>query len=391
MPPDHNQAAAHIVHDTFNELGLREALISCRSRIQGKIDIALIFVTPDWKPHVNELVELTRIYGQTPKIFGCSTTSVVGTSEEAEQGPACSILLLHLPRTTLHSIEWPESYLPGPIHNQPANSPAADGCLLIGNPFSMPIESWLDHWNSFHPGVPTVGGLASGGPSPDSVFLFTENGIRDNTSMALTFKGGLRFETLVAQGCRPIGQAYIITGTNHNVLTSIGSRRPYDVLEEAFQSLSFKERQSAKGNILAGIAVSEYLDEHQTGDFLVRNIIGGDPQQGGIAIAAIPRVGQTLQFQLRDPQAADQEWHRLLNIYSKTHNNSPFAGLLFPCLGRGQNFFSIPDHDASLLADTLGHFPLAGGFVNGEFGPVNKRLHIHAFSTTAALLHHPES
>jgi len=390
MPAESNQAASHIIRDTFNEQAVRSALESCRARLEANPDIAILFVSPDWQPHISELIELTRIYGHAPRVFGCSTIAVVGTGEETEQGSGCSMLLLRLPHSNLQLVEWPEDQ-PYDAHDRAlTDTPDADGCLVLGNPESMAIEPWLDRWNTCHLKIPAVGGLASGGHTPGSTFLFTEEGIRDNSAMALLFKGGLRFNTLVGQGCRPIGQAYTITGATQNVLTSVGSRRPYDVLEEAFHSLSVKDRMSAKGNILAGLAVSEYLEEHQTGDFLVRNIIGGDPEHGGIAIAAHPRVGQTLQFQLRDPRAANEEWHRILDNYRKNHHSSPFAGLLFPCLGRGQNFFNIPDHDASMLADFLGHFPLAGGFANGEFGPVNGRLHIHAFSATAALLHNPD-
>ena len=138
--------------------------------------------------------------------------------------------------------------------------------------------------------------------------------------------------------------------------------------------------------MFVGLAVNEYDDTRDTGDFLVRNIFGGDPDAGALAIGARPRVGQTLQFQVRDSDAADAELRRLCRERMRAEG-SPFAGLLFSCAGRGQSMFGVPNHDAGVVEDVFGKVPLAGFFCNGEFGPVGGTTFMHGYTASCALFY----
>jgi small ligand-binding sensory domain FIST len=163
---------------------------------------------------------------------------------------------------------------------------------------------------------------------------------------------------------------------------SIGTRPAYEVLVETIQGLDPVERGRVSGNLLVGLAMNEYRDEFRRGDFLIRNLIGIDPSSGAIAIAAQPRVGQTLQFQIRDARAADEELRHMLGGLSV----GPAAALLFACNGRGAGLFGAPDHDARTVRELLGPVPLAGLFCNGEIGPVGAATYLHGFTASLALI-----
>ncbi|MEI6493646.1 MAG: FIST C-terminal domain-containing protein, partial [Verrucomicrobiota bacterium] len=158
----------------------------------------------------------------------------------------------------------------------------------------------------------------------------------------------------------------------------------YEVLETAFATLSDSEKSVAKGNLFAGLAGTEYLEEFKPGDFLIRTIIGADPGSGAVVIGGIPRTGQTLQYQLRDRDIAKADLKRVLAT-DALHGVRPFATLLFSCLGRGQGFFGSPNHDASGFFAAAGRAPLAGFFCNGEIAPVAGRNAVHGFTAAAAL------
>jgi small ligand-binding sensory domain FIST len=155
-------------------------------------------------------------------------------------------------------------------------------------------------------------------------------------------------------------------------------------LDEAYQSLRDREKEAARGNLFAGLAMREDLDEFHRGDFLIRNILGADESSGAVAVGAFPRVGQTVQWQLRDRKAADDDLRRratrLVDAGSK-----PFASLVFSCGGRGRHLFGTPNHDAGVMAEVFGPHPSAGFFCNGEIGPVGGRNFVHGYTASTVL------
>ncbi len=107
------------------------------------------------------------------------------------------------------------------------------------------------------------------------------------------------------------------------------------------------------------------------------------PEDGSLVVGDQVRVGQTVQFQLRDAGTATEDLAELLD--REAGAGRPAAGLLFSCGGRGSHLFGEPDHDLSLLRSKLGSFPLAGFFCNGEIGPVGPKSFLHGFTSSMAL------
>ena len=137
--------------------------------------------------------------------------------------------------------------------------------------------------------------------------------------------------------------------------------------------------------------MSEYLDDYKRGDFLIRPILGADREAGAVAIGGNVRVGQTLQYQLRDRDSADEDLRELCQVVRLENETAapvvrPFATLLFACNGRGKNLFKAPNHDAGLLVEIFGALPGAGFFCNGEIGPVGKQNFVHGYTASVALL-----
>ena len=195
----------------------------------------------------------------------------------------------------------------------------------------------------------------------------------------------MKVRTIVSQGCRPIGEPLTVTGAKGNQLLSLGSKPAYTVLNSVFNGLSEPEKARVKGNLFVGLAMSEYLEDYKRGDFLIRNILGADREVGMVVISAPPRVGQTLQYQLRDRDSADEDLRELCHA-AEEEGARPFASLLFSCNGRGRGLFQAPDHDASVLAEIFDPHPSAGFFCNGEIGPVGAHNYLHGYTASVALL-----
>ena len=157
-------------------------------------------------------------------------------------------------------------------------------------------------------------------------------------------------------------------------------------MAETVNRLSAEDQRKTRGNLFIGLVVNEYLDEFHRGDFLVRNLLGGDQRSGILAVGALPRAGQTIQFQRRDAAAATEDMNELLaHTKEQLAGAQVYGGCLCCCNGRGQNLFGSPNHDAQTIQQQLGPLGLAGFFCNGEIGPVGEKNFLHGYTASLAL------
>jgi len=384
-------AASQLVSGPFNEAVIRDTAAQLRAQLTGKPAFGLVFVTPDYAEKAADLLELIRVYGHVPTLIGCSGTGLVGLSQEQEEGPGFSLLVVSPPGGKATSLCFSQDVVeastgPGYWHERTGLKPAdVKAWLVFLNPFSLNVEIWLKQWNQAYPHVPVFGGMAGGAPGDPEAWIFCDDRVVPG-GVALALQGDVAVNSVVSQGCKPIGEPLTVTHAEKNVLLTLGSRPAYEVLSDVYKELSDTEREQARGHLFAGIAVSEYLEEYKRGDFLVRNIIGADPKSGAVAINAVARVGQTLQYQLRDSRVASDELKRLLRERIAHLDPPPYAGLLCTCHGRGRGLFGGPNHDAGLVNDFFPGLPLTGLFANVQLGPVGDRSFAHGYTASLALL-----
>lgn len=379
-------AHAELVTGAFDEAAVQAAAERAREKLQGRATLAFVFCTCDYGASLKDLVELIQIHAHCPRVVGASASGLVGVGREEEGVQGFSLLVLHLPQAEVcTAVLGGESDGPGWRQVRQWSEDDCTGWVVLGNPLHLG-EDWMGDWNEAAGATPTYGGLASGSFRAEDLFVFDEHGRHaDAAAVAVGFRGGIRLSGLVSQGCRPIGEPLTITRVEQNMIHQLASKSAYDQLQEAFHSLPEDDREHAQGNILVGLAMSEYREDFQTGDFLVRSILGGDPKQGILAVGATPRAGQTLQFQLRDHEAADSELRELLLLKRRELETPPFAGLLFTCGGRGEQLFGKPHHDAGLFRESFGEVPMAGLFCNGEIGTVGDRAYLHGFTASGVM------
>jgi small ligand-binding sensory domain FIST len=263
--------------------------------------------------------------------------------------------------------------------------PAGSFLLLLGDPFSFPTDHFLERLNEDRPGVPVAGGMASGAAEPGENRLFFGREAIAEGAVAALISGPVRLRTVVSQGCRPIGKPYVVTKAERNVIQQLGGRPALLQLKELFDTLPTREQRLVQRALHVGRVTSEYRDRFEQGDFLVRNVIGIDPQHGAIAVGDYLRPGQTVQFHVRDQEAADAELRQLL-VQARAASPGPVGGLLFTCNGRGTRMFSEPAHDAGCIAEYFGPLPLAGFFAQGEIGPIGQQNFTHGFTASVALI-----
>ncbi len=340
-----------------------------RGECPTAFDLATVFVTADYLKHLDDFCDILRVDGHIKEVVGCTTKGRIDRNQETESGQGFCLLAISSPGTEfLVKKIQANLVLGGDGHGMESSPSESYKWISLLDPYSIPADVWMQNWNAASPRAVCTGGLANG--ANEQVTAVFHNGKEIEGGAVVGIKGGtLRMHSIVSQGCKPIGEPLTVTRAEDNVIYALGSQPAYQALENAFQTLSDSEKSTARGNLFAGLATNEYVDEFHAGDFLVRNIIGADPASGAVVIGGIPRVGQTVQYQYRDRHAASGDLAESMQIVAK--KIPPILGsLIFSCAGRGKKFFGIGNHDTQMIQGVLGSHPSAGFFCNGEIGPI---------------------
>jgi small ligand-binding sensory domain FIST len=225
--------------------------------------------------------------------------------------------------------------------------------------------------------------MASAAQGPGGNRLVLDGDVHAEGAVGVLLAGAPVVSTVVSQGCRPVGSAFIVTDAEDNVVRELAGKPALARLAELADALPDEERQLLARGLHVGLVVDEHQAEFGRGDFLVRNVLGASRDQGSITVGTSVRVGQTLQFHVRDAVAADEDLRVLLAETAAI--GSADSALLFTCTGRGRRLFGVDSHDAGLVDELLGPLPVAGAFCAGELGPVGGHNHVHGFTASLAV------
>ena len=384
-------AKSVIIEDDQWDIALQRALAQVEDI---PADLVFLFASDIYADHFPEIVRRVRSATGARILIGCSGQGIVGGELELEDVPALSLLTVCLPDASLQAIRFtPELIInctdPEELHTRIGLQPTdVNAFLLFADPFQTDSERLIEMLSHAYPDVPILGGLASGDFEERRAYLFGNDEVYGNGAVGLAVGGEYTLFPLLSQGCEPIGEPWTITKVrNKNLITTISNCPAFALLVDALENLSPELQHRARRNLLIGLAADEYSPTLERGSFLIRQLIGIDRHTGALAIGAVPRQGQTVQFQMRDAMTADLDLRELL-ILAKVDlaGRQPVAAVLCTCNGRGLNMFGESHHDARLITQEFANMPLAGLFCSGEIGPVGTRSFLHGFTASLALI-----
>ena len=369
----------------------RQALAALDGRAP---DLVCAFVSGGDPDAVGPAGERVADIMAAPAMLGCSAGGVIGRNRGVEGQAAVSVWAAVLPDVSLRTfhLEVMRADEGMAVVGLPERQPGDDVALLLADPYSFPAEGFVSRANAALEGMSFVGGMASGMGGPGSTRLWLDGRTVDRGAVGVLLGGDVRARTVVSQGCRPVGPPMTVTKAAGNVLLELAGTPALQKVEELLAELPPADQALASTGLQLGIALDEYVEEHEHGDFLVRGILGADPDSAGIVVGDLVEVGRTVRLQVRDAESADADLRALLTGYRRDTGNAPVGGaLLFSCNGRGAGLFGHTlggaDHDVAVVRQELGTTGVAGFFAGGEIGPVAGRNHLHGF--TASLLAFP--
>ena len=377
----------------FDETGLRDWAENLRRQLPApRVSLGLVFMSPKMFPFARQALEILRVHARIPLLAGCSGAGLIAGAQEIEGAPGLVLALYSLPGAELTGFRFTQEQVEqsdesGYWHQETGVEPArTNGWLVFIDPFHLDSESWIRSWNEAYAPLPAFGGLAGGALNQQTAQVYLNGDVFEDGGVAISVGGDVKLEGVISQGCTPIGESWTLTRVEKNLIHHIGNRPAYAVLAETFQKLPPDEQRRSQGNLLIGLVVNEYREDFHRGDFLVRNLIGGDPQSGVLAVGALPRMGQMMQFQRRDAAAATEDMNEMLaSARAQLGGATIYGGCLCCCNGRGRRLFGRANHDTEMVQERLGPLGLAGFFCNGEIGPVGGKNYLHGFTASLAL------
>ena len=388
--------ASHLSTQNNIEACVDESVEAILSQMDGKsVDLTIIFVSPQFKDKYEEIPKLIRDRISSGHFLGCSGGGIVGGGKEAEQQAAFSMTCANLPDVEIKGIHTDTMKLPDQdtapsvwrewlgvdVEKNPS-------FIFLADPFSFQGEEFLAGVDFAYPNSSKVGGLASGAQAQGGNALYLNDKIYNNGLIGLALSGNIGMDTIVAQGCRPIGEPVKVSKCDGTLLTGMDGQPPLELLQSVYEGLDENDKGLVQTSLFLGIEMDPLKDNPQQGDFLIRNIMGVEREIGGIQVGTLLREGQLVQFHLRDKAMSAEDLKLMLTRYKANKNFKNTSGaLLFSCLGRGQYLYGKPNHDSDMFRDHIGDIPLGGFFCNGEIGPVGKTTFLHGYTSSFGIFH----
>ena len=382
--PDSLRAGAEAARDAAGELAGAPA------------DLAVVFVSGSHL--IAPEATLEGIHGElSPRVLvGCGAGGVLGRGRELESGTAVAVWAAAFgdggSATPFHAELADEAPLEAAFDDEEATAQliglpsleGSSGVLLLADPYSFPTEAALELLGRDAPAVPVLGGISSARTSSGGA-LFLGDRVYESGAVGVNLEG-VELLPCVSQGAAPLGREITITAAEGNVILELASRPALETVQQIISELSPRERGLVGGGLLIGVVIDGGKPEYEQGDFLVRGVLGADPDSGSLVVGANVEPGQVVRLHARDARSADEDLRQELKLRVRAlAGERPAGALVFSCNGRGSSMFGIPDHDAMTVADELSGAPAAGFFAAGEIGPVGGRSFLHGFTATLAV------
>ncbi|MCZ6816314.1 MAG: FIST C-terminal domain-containing protein [Planctomycetota bacterium] len=366
----------------------------CRALDGLDWDLAIVFTSHHHGPEFDNVLAGISDGISARNLIGCTAESIIGPDREIEQAPAIVVWAARMPGVKILPFCIDQSdlqrFMGSPDwHDRLGVTPdEKPSFVVLPEPFSINVDACLQNIDRAYPGSVVVGGVASGANAAGQNRLFTGDQALRQGLVGVSLCGDVRINSVVSQGCRPIGQPFVVTKSEENVISELGGRPALDVIRDVYHSVGTDDQELIQKGLMLGRVVDEHLEAFGPGDFLIRNVLQIVDGRA-IAVNEMIRPGQTVQLHVRDAKAATEDMKSLLGTRVRKMDRSPAGGLLFSCNGRGRRMFDAANHDIGIVNSIVDSCVVAGFFAGGEIGPIGNRTFVHGFTSSLILFSEP--
>jgi small ligand-binding sensory domain FIST len=373
---------------------LEQAVEEAGEQLKGGMsrpDLAIAFVSAAYGAAIERLAPmLMPLLGDCP-LIGCNAGGLIGGGSEEEEEPGLALLCGRLPDAALTCLHLEQAILPPLSSSREAwwrlldlGPESGASFMLLADPGTLDAESCARGLDRAYPGSTVIGGLASGVLEAGAARLLSNGDVHRTGGILLGLTGNVVIDSVLAQGCKPIGDPLFVTACEGNLINELDGRRPKELLTALFTTLDEADRARFGDALCIGLALPGPQQAAGVGDFLIRNVLGLDPDNGALWIGSRVAQNAVVQFHLRDGKAASNELEIRLSAALRGLR-PPEAALLFACSGRGRNMFGVSGHDSGTLRRMI-DIPVTGMFSAGEIAPIQGATFVHGYSSVFGLI-----
>jgi small ligand-binding sensory domain FIST len=370
------------------EAGIRAARAAADTLDGAAADLVVVFASGSHLAAPEAMLEGVRSELSPRALVGCGAGGILGGGREHESGTAIAVWAATLGGNGASAVPFHATIEDDGDSAQLEGLPDPSGAsvlILLTDPYTFPTDAVLSALANDAPGVPVLGGMASARIGEGEAALFYGDEVREHGAVGAVLSG-VEVLPCVSQGAAPLGPELTITRAESNLIYELAGRPAFETVQRTIGALNPRERALLADGLLIGIVVGPAKPDYEPGDFLVRGVLGADPETGALAVGAAVTEGQLVRLHARDARSADDDLRRELRVRVRAlAGSAPAGALVFSCNGRGRAMFGTDDHDAAMVERELGGAPSAGFFAAGEIGPVGGRSFLHGFTATVAV------
>ena len=358
-----------------------------------RADLAVVFFTADHVAHAPDLVSsLSRAVG-TDCVVGSSGVGVLTGEGEIEGSGGIAVLAIGGEEI----IGRP--FIFEPLKNNEANLGASFGDFLAktqeknslmillpdtynGNP--QRLLQTMASKAGFHP---VIGAGSTENGTVGATYQLCGDKVATNAVAGAYLSGGFNAHVDITQGCQPISERMVITKAEGNLIYEINHRSALEVFAKLLKGPLAEDIRRALMVLFVGLPADRQENSVAPGKYLVRNIVGLDPEKGILGVAEEVGEGETMVFTMRDGQRAREDLGQMLHRQvDGLTGKKPSFGLYFNCCARGSSLYGIPGIDSAYIRQALGDIPLIGMFGGYELAPLGGANHLFAYTGVLALI-----
>lgn len=322
--------------------------------------LGFAYITEAVMPYAAEVLAMAREHTRVHDWVGTVGIGICATGAEYLDETAVAFMTCPLPPGA-HTVFSGTSRPPRPGSRTESGADAAYFAIVHADPHTPDIDQLIDDMA----GKVSSGYLAGGLSSSRGATMQIANQVVSGGLSGVVLSSEVAVATRLTQGCAPLGGRHVVTQAERNIVVALDNRPALDVMLAALgcdlKGLRRSARDTFVGLVVPGAEASGGGD-----DYMVRNLVGIDPQNKLIAIGDAVDNGAELMFCRRDRETARGDLLRMIYDLKDDLTERPRAALYHACIGRGETMFGERGAELALIREHLGDIPLVGFFANGE-------------------------
>ncbi len=337
----------------------REAVKSCLAQLgRGPASLGFLYVTDHLAGSLGEILALFRSQTGVPHWVGTVGIGVCASGREYLDEPALAAMVCDFEPDSFRVFSGIAGAADIEKITLKCGDAAPNFAIVHADPYNRDIAELVNKLAGRVESGFLVGGLTSSRRQN----LQVADGVLEGGFSGVSFSDSVTVATRLTQGCSPIGSKHEITACQQNVIMSLDGRPALEVFKEDIGEALSRDLNRIGGQVFAGLPIPG----SDTGDYLVRNLVGIDPANQLIAIGELVQQGTSVIFCRRDTKTANEDMKRMLDSIRQGLFSRPRGGLYYSCLGRGASLFGPDFGELGMIREALGDVPLVGFFCNGE-------------------------